>query len=203
MVSEQQMPLVARQDISLINASCRDVESKKLNSFERDIEDAIFETIEMGERAPGTPSAGNQPRAVHISKIREQLISNQNDPSQNNPGQRLSVFSKIHDKKVGKPVLSQIILTLAICSIITALLFPMLWFVSSQVDNLTSTIDNTVLTGSIGSEGVFSKTKKLTENPIESGIFDKPKPNKAANEGHVVRIDRGLSAGSIIYVNPN
>ncbi|MEW7007952.1 hypothetical protein [Lentilitoribacter sp. EG35] len=174
-----------------------------MNSFERDIEDAIFETIEMGERAPGTPSAGNQPRAVHISKIREQLISNQNDPSQNNPGQRLSVFSKIHDKKVGKPVLSQIILTLAICSIITALLFPMLWFVSSQVDNLTSTIDNTVLTGSIGSEGVFSKTKKLTENPIESGIFDKPKPNKAANEGHVVRIDRGLSAGSIIYVNPN
>jgi hypothetical protein len=209
MVSEQQMPLVARQDISLINASCRDVESKKLNSFERDIEDAIFETIEMGERAPRIPSAGNQLRAVHISKIREQLISNQNDPSQNNPGQRLSVFSKIHDKKVGKPVLSQIILTLAICSIIAALLFPMLWFVSSQgfvsgqVDNLTSTIDNTVLTGSIGSEGVFSKTKKLTENPIESGIFDKPKPNKAANEGHVVRIDRGLSAGSIIYVNPN
>lgn len=198
MVSEQQMALVARQDIPLFNPSNGELENDVFNSLERDIEDAIFETIETNDHEPAMFHARKEPKTVHISQIREQLISNQNDPSQ-----RLSVFSKVRDAKSKKPILSQVFLTLAICAIAVALLFPALWFISSQVDNLATTPDDKVLTGSIGLTGALPGAENLTEDPIKSVILDMPNSDKAASEGHVVRIDRGLSAGSIIYVNPN
>lgn len=192
------MALVARQDIPIFNATEGEVENNTLSSFERDIEDAIFETIETNDPKPRMFHARKEPKTVHITQIQEQLISNQNDPSQ-----RLSIFAKAHDEKNKKPIFSQVLLTLAICSIAVALLFPVLWFVSSQVDNLAMTSDDSVLTGSIGLNGTFSGTGDLTADPLKSLILDKPNSDKAANEGHVVRIDRGFSAGSIIYVNPN
>lgn len=195
------MASVARQDNRSFSTSSVSAEDYPLNSLERDIEDAIFETIETikanDDKSPMF-HARKEPKTVHISQIREQFISNQNDPSQ-----RLSVFSKTQDAKSRKPVLSQIFLTLAICAIAIALLFPILWFISSQVDNLAAIPDDTVLTGSIGLNGAFSDPIDLTEDPIKSAILGEPNSNKAANEGHVVRIDRGVSAGSIIYVNPN
>lgn len=192
------MALVARQDIPLFNASNGDEENNAINSFERDIEDAIFETIEINAPKPPMFHARKEHKTVHISQIREQFISNQNDPSQ-----RLSVFSKEHAVKSQKPVLSQVFLTLAICVVAVALLFPVLWLISSQVGNLTTAPDDSVLTGSIGLAGPLSRSENLTEDPIKSAILGEPNTDKSANEGHVVRINRGLSAGSIIYVNPN
>lgn len=192
------MASVARQDIPLFNTSKGDETNEAPNSFERDIEDAIFETIETNDHEPRRFYAQKEAKNVHITQIREQLISNQNDPSQ-----RLSVFSKAYDERSRKPVLSQVFLTLAICAITVALLVPVLWLISSQVDNLATTPDDTVLTSSIGSADVFATPENLTEDSIKSVILDMPNTDKAANEGHVVRINRGLSAGSIIYVNPN
>lgn len=194
------MASVARQDIPLFNASNILDEKEFLNSFERDIEDAIFEAVETDEQNRDYQMfhARKELKAVHISQVREQLISNQNDPSQ-----RLSVFSRVNNEKPRKPVLSQIILALAICSISIALLFPALWLISSQMDNLTVVPDETIFTGSISPADVLPETESLKEDPVKSAILDMPNTDKPVNEGHVVRIDRGLSAGSIIYVNPN
>lgn len=192
------MALVARQDIPKFDASNGDAKNDDLAAFERDIEDAIFETIDTNDNDQPMFHARREHKPVPISQIREGMISNQNDPNQ-----RLSVFSQEHDARSKKPILSQVFLTLAICAVALALLFPALWFVSSQVDKLSMTPDDSVLTGSVGLAGALSGTENLTEDPIKSLILDEPNSNKAANEGHVVRIDRGLSAGSIIYVNPN
>lgn len=201
------MALVARQDIPLFNASTEGAECADDNSIERNIEDAIVETIKTGDRKPRVYHDREEANTIFISQIREQLISNQNDADLSSSSQRLSVFSQASDIENKKPVLSQALLALAICAFAAAILLPVLWAVSSHVEKTSTMPDARILTGSIGLAGSLKGAENLPEDPSETiadtVILDMPIANKAANEGHVVRINRGLSAGSIIYVNPN
>jgi hypothetical protein len=179
--------------------------SEIFSSFERDIEDAIFETIDEDQ---------NNRRAKIKETYKAQkpsfgkLDRNEADSSEV-PKSGLNIFSKEVQSEKKSPFMSQLVLSLAICAFTIAAVLPIVWMLEppEAADHIASEIksflpDASIATGSI--EAMPETPQILNQDVLDSAILDKPNPIRhdkssslhAVGEGSVVKTS---PEGSVIY----
>ncbi|MBO6917392.1 MAG: hypothetical protein JJ858_03080 [Rhizobiaceae bacterium] len=188
-----------------LNQTTSAIGSEIFASFERDIEDAIFETIEDGQISPRNERKGPyHSQRPSFGKI------NSRDVEEENPTKAgLNIFSKRFSPKETKPFASQIALSLAVCAFTIAIVLPIVWMLSApdRADLIANTIkgvspDAFISTGSIAPSLAVPQIK--SQDSSLSPILDKPNgPGHdkgsslyAVGQGSVVK---GSDEGSVIY----
>lgn len=161
--------------------------SSGADGFERDIEDAIFETIDVGLDKPiyVNPSKPAQPVPPLITPPVLGIKSNKTG---------LSVFSS--DPCVSsKPVISQALLTTAVFIFTIALVLPGIWFVHSAIGP-KETIDRQLTTGSTPEASAASSA---SQSPVDDPILMKPNNAIHVNNSASLQSEYGAGTGSIVY----
>ncbi|MEP3199630.1 MAG: hypothetical protein ABJO57_17275 [Lentilitoribacter sp.] len=179
--------------------------SEIFTSFERDIEDAIFETIveDQSIRRAGIKEA-YKTQKPNFGKL------NGNEHSASSaPKNGLHIFSKDVPPEHKSPFASQLILSVAICVFTIAAVLPIVWMLdrpgaADQIANEMKSFlpDASVATGSIDTLPAIPEiTNRNAQNSEILGkqiriLQDRTSSLHAVGEGSVVK---GSSDGSVIY----
>lgn len=169
--------------------------SSGADGFERDIEDAIFETIDVGLDKPiyVNPSKPAQPVPPLITPLMTPVMT---PPvmgiKSNKTG--LSVFSS-DPCMSSKPVISQALLTTAVFIFTIALVLPGIWFVHSAIGP-KETIDRQLTTGSTPEA---SAAPSASQSPVDDPILMKPNNAIHVNNSASSQSEYGAGTGSIVY----
>lgn len=179
--------------------------SEIFTSFERDIEDAIFETIE-GEQKKHRAQIKDAFNAHKTNFGKQDRRASEENAK---PELGLHIFSKSGKTDAKSPFASQIILSLAVCVFTIAAVLPVVWMLdgSEKADQIVREIerfspDASIATGSI--DQVPIPPQILDKDQQNSGILNKPNPIEhdkslslhAVGEGSVVK---SSPEGSVIY----
>lgn len=187
-----------------LNQATSAIGSEIFASFERDIEDAIFETIEDEKVHRPTKQETYHERKQSFGKL------NRNESLDNMDLQSgLQIFSKRSSPKETKPFASQVVLSLAVCAFTIAIVLPVVWMLSApdSADLIANKIegaspDTSISTGSIAPAFTVPQIKR--QDPTTSPILNKPNGSGhdkssslyAVGQGSVVK---GSDEGSVIY----
>jgi hypothetical protein len=173
-------------------------------SFERDIEDAIFETIIDEKIHSSSKQETYHERKPSFGKLNRN--ENTDDVDQQSG---LEIFSKRSLKNERKPFASQVVLSLAVCAFTIAIVLPIVWMLNSpgDVDQIAESIkslspDPSIATGSIAP--ATNTPQILGQDTLDPTILNKPNATShdkssslyAVDQGSVVK---GSDDSSVIY----
>ena len=188
-----------------LNQATSAIGSEIFASFERDIEDAIFETIEDGQVSPRNERKGS----YHSQRPSFGKLNSRDVEDHNSAKAGLNIFSKRSSPNETKPIASQIVLSLAVCAFTIAIVLPIVWMLSApdSTDLIANKIkgvspDTSISTGSIAPALTVPQIKSQDSSP--SPILSKPNGSGhdkssslyAVGQGSVVK---GSDEGSVIY----
>lgn len=179
--------------------------SEIFTSFERDIEDAIFETI-------------IEDQSIHRADIKEAYKTqkpnfgklNGHEHSASSVSKKgLHIFSKDMPSERKSPFASQIILSIAICVFTIAAVLPIVWMLDREgaADQIANEMKNflpdaSVATGSVDTRPAIPQITNQNEQDFDilgkknSILHERSSSLHAVGEGSVVK---GSSEGSVIY----
>lgn len=173
-------------------------------SFERDIEDAIFETIVDEKMHRSTKQETYHERKPSFGKLNRNESADDMDLQS-----RLQIFSKRSSRQERKPFASQIVLSLAVCAFTIAIVLPIVWMLNSSenVDQIAKGIKNlspdaSIATGSIVPDANIPQI--IEQDALGSTNLNKPNVIShdkgsslyAVGQGSVVK---GSDDSSVIY----
>lgn len=185
--------------------------SEIFHDFERDIEDAIFETIERDQKEHRADlkksiQGKSQPfgkmnssgRALHTADNGDDSIAG------------LNVFSQKKATQASRPIVSQALLAMAICAFTMAIVLPTIWLLEGDQTNTQGVVgdiqqfapDSTLATGSTTSTDVIPQI--LGDTMSESMILNKPNAILHVNETALHKAQKdlttdGSNVGSVVY----
>ncbi|MEO9457729.1 MAG: hypothetical protein ABJE63_17305 [Lentilitoribacter sp.] len=179
--------------------------SEIFTSFERDIEDAIFETIVEDQ----SNNRADIKEAYKTQKPNFGKLNGSEHSVSSVPKKGLNIFSKDTPLERKSPFASQFILSVAICVFTIAAVLPIVWMLdregaADQIANEMKSFlpDASVATGSIDTLPAIPEiTNRSAQNSKILGkknpvLQDKTSSLHAVGEGSVVK---GSSEGSVIY----
>ena len=161
-----------------------------VDDFERDIEDAVFETIDvdLDQKAVVNPSKPVQRVTPLVSPSIMRPSSNAG----------LSVFSSDPDLSP-KPVMSQALLTMAVFAFTIAIVLPGIWYVHTTLGPGSTgkgLVDSQIITGSTLE---ISAGSSASQSPVDDPILMKPNKAIHANKASSLKSEYGNGKGSIVY----
>lgn len=188
-----------------LKQSTSTIGSEIFSSFERDIEDAIFETIVEDQSI----YRAEIKKTYKTQKPNFGKLNGNGSIASSVPKKGLHIFSKDASPEHRSPVASQLILSAAICVFTIAALLPIVWMLErpdagDQIANEMRRFlpDTSFATGSVETMPAIPQiTDRNVQNfdslgkkdPVE---YDRSSSLHAVGEGSVVK---GSSEGSVIY----
>lgn len=167
-----------------------------LDSFERDIEDAVFETIKSDVGAREATNRQHQIKQRHKSIFKDKIPANQS--TQEKAG--LGIFSKKPVENERKPIFSQTFLALSVCAFTMAVVLPVVWWISGDSETDMLAPDRASITASVPAPENSSESNIGSQlaNPV---ILDEPSSIESViNDNMPKEMEmESSSVGSIVY----